>query len=128
MINKRSIIKNKLKLIGRFLASVIHSVFLFLHRVLKLVLKPIRKIWGKLITRLPHKWRMRIFNFQKKLEGHSRMKTAGAFAFTSIVLVVFGVFIWNQYNNNKQFATNDPWNEKIAEGAWILHNMIKNLN
>ena len=46
----------------------------------------------------------------------------GGFALALIALVLIGVFAWNQYDNNKKFASDEPYNEKIADGAWILHN------
>lgn len=93
--------------------------------VLAKFLSLITSIINRIVIRLPHKWRVRIYNFQHKLHSDKfakHKKHSVGLAFLLILIpVLIGVFAYIQHRNNQQFSTL-PYNEKIADGAWILHN------
>jgi hypothetical protein len=57
----------------------------------------------------------------RKVKKHKKLSVSLTVLLIVIPIVV-GILAYIQNNNNKKFATDQPYAEKIAEGAWILHN------
>ena len=57
----------------------------------------------------------------KKVREHKRL-SVGIAVLLVVLPVLVGTLAYIQHKNNQEFLTTLPYNEKIAEGAWILHN------
>jgi hypothetical protein len=57
----------------------------------------------------------------RKVKKHKKLSVSLLILLVAIPLLV-GVFAYIQHRNNERFATDVPYQEKIADGAWILHN------
>jgi hypothetical protein len=70
-------------------------------------------------TRLVRK--IKHLRISRKVKKHKKLSVSLTVLLIVIPIVV-GILAYIQNNNNKKFATDLPYQEKIADGAWILHN------
>lgn len=88
----------------------------FTGKILSKITQPLKKIYGKIVVKLPHKYRIRVYALEKRFEK-PRVKYTSILVIFLMVLIPVLVY---------QFRFNDhhglPWSEKVSKGVWILHN------
>jgi len=128
-MNKELKIKNKtFRTVHKALKAFGRAWNLTVGLVLKKFLNLISYIVNRILMLLPRRWRVKIHNLQHKFKNYRVIKehkraSIGLVAILIAVPIMVGTLAYIQQRNNERFATDLPYQEKIAEGAWKLHNM-----